>query len=444
MEPTNPTDKTGDKNDKGIPQNHAVESSHSSARPKASENSAAKKPDEQSSTPFFRKALFWVATILVALIAIIFYHQHKLALKNQHQKPPLSVVVATATTSDIPVYLSALGTVTPTYSVTVKTEVTGPLLNVYYKEGQDVKTGDLLVLVDPAPFKAAVEQFQGQLARDQALLANAKVDLDRFQHLYKLDSVSQQVLQTQQSLVQQLEGTVKLDQGQLDGALDNLDDCSIRSPINGRVGLRLVDPGNIVQPSDTTGIAIINTVNPITVVFTIPEDNIPQVMQQYMTGKPLIVQAYDRTQNQLLATGTLLTIDNQIDPTTGTVKLKAQFPNNNDILFPNQFVNVQLLVNTLHNAVIIPTAAVQQGAQGSFVYLLNTDSTVSVKPIKLGITYGDNTVVNSGLTPREIVVTEGADKLTDGATVSVFNGSQNLQNAPTDIKKHGKHHRSIT
>lgn len=401
-------------------------------------------PSEKSwRTLYHDKTMMWLIILIIAVIAVI-YIRHLISSKQPHRPPAQPVVVATVTTADVPVYLSALGAVTPTYSVTVKTQINGTLLQVLFHEGQDVKQGDLLAQIDPRPYQALVVQYQGQLERDRELLANAKIDLVRYQNLYKTNSVSQQILSTQESLVKQLIGTVQLDEGQLEGAQVDLVYCSIKSPIDGRVGLRLVDPGNYVQTSDTTGIAVINTINPITVIFTIPEDNVPQVLQRISAKIPIDVKAYNREQTQLLATGTLITIDNQIDPTTGTVKLRAQFPNGNDILFPDQFVNVQMLVDTLHNAIVVPTAAVQVGSQGPYVFLLNTDSTVSVKPITVGITSGDNTVVTAGLTPREIIVVQGEDKLSDGSTVTVFNPAQPAQTNNNNNKQHKNHRSSNT
>lgn len=396
-------------------------------------------PDKNSSKP--KTHYFWSALILIVGLIIIFLIYQSYSAKKKTRVAALPVVTTMAKTSDVPVYLTALGTVTSLDSITIKTQVNGTMQSVNYTEGQLVKAGDLLAQIDPRPFAAQVLQFQGQLERDQAQLINARVDLKRFQTLYKLNSVSQQTLDTQSALVKQLDGTVKLDQGQLNGAQVNLAYCRITSPIDGRVGLRLVDPGNFVQTSDTTGIVVVNTVNPITVVFTIPEDNVSDVLQQIYNGKTLAVQAYDRTQTQLLDTGKLLTIDNQIDPTTGTVKLKAQFENQHYLLFPNEFVNVKLQVNTLHNAVLVPTAAVQQGSQGPYVFLLNTDNTVSIKPVVTGVVTGNDTTLSSGISSGQTVVIEGADKLSDGAKVTVENAQMDAQG---DNQSAHTHHRRGT
>lgn len=367
-------------------------------------------------SPFYRSTTFWwwVLAILILIILI----QHWPFGKKNKTPPAVPVVVATAKTSDVPVYLSELGTVVPTHTITVKTQINGQLIGVYYKEGQMVKKGQLLAEIDPRPYQAQLLQYQGQLQRDQALLQNAKIDLKRYQTLWKQDSVARQVLDTQASLVNQYSGTVLADQGQIQAIKVNLAYCQITAPVDGRVGLRLVDPGNYVQTTDTTGIAVIATLQPITVIFSIPEDNVPDVMEQLNAGKTLTVQAYDRQQNKLLATGQLLTIDNQIDITTGTVKLRAQFSNENNILFPNQFVNVLLLVKTLHNVTVVPTAAIQHGGQYNFVFVVNSDQTVHIQSVTTGVVYGQNTVVTN-LKPGQIVVTEGADKLNEGTPVTI-------------------------
>lgn len=393
-------------------------------------------------TPQHKLTSVWSILMIVAILFVIFFIYKSVNDKKKTHNTNLPVVTAIAKTSDVPVYLSALGTVTSIDSITVKTEVNGTLQSVNYKEGQLVKAGDLLAEIDPRPFQAQVLQFQGQLERDSAQLANARLDLKRFQTLYKLKSVSQQTLDTQEALVKQLDGTVKLDQGQLNGAEVNLGYCKITSPIDGRVGLRLVDSGNLVQTSDTTGIVVVNTVNPITVVFTIPEDNVTQVLEQINNGKTLPVQAYDRTQTNLLDTGKLLTIDNEIDPTTGTVKLKAQFDNHHYLLFPNEFVNVKLQVETLPNAVLVPTAAVQQGTQGPYIFLLNSDQTVSIKSVTTGIVTGDDTVITAGVSPGQNVIVEGTDKLTDGAKVNVENNVSLTQN--NAISNKANHRRTKT
>lgn len=378
--------------------------------------------------PFYRKTGFWIIVLVILILIIII--QHFPFGKHKKAAPAIPVVVSAVRLADVPVYLSELGAVTPTYTVTVKTQINGQLLRVLYKEGQMVKKGELLAEIDPRPYQAQLTQYEGQLLRDQALLANAQTDLKRYQTLWRQDSVAKQTLDTQVSTVQQYEGAVKFDEGQIQAVKVNLIYCEITSPVDGRVGLRLVDPGNYVQTSDTTGLAVIATLKPITVIFSIPEDNVPDVLEQINAGQVLTVKAYDRQQNKLLATGKLLTIDNQIDPTTGTVKLRAQFENENNTLFPSQFVNAGLLVKTLHHVAVVPTAAVQHGVQNNFVFLVNPDHTVSMKVVSTGVTSGEYTVINSGLAPGQSVVVEGADKLTEGATVSTSDQQQSGATSP--------------
>jgi len=288
---------------------------------------------------------------------------------------------------------------------------------VRFQEGQLVNKGDLLAEIDPRPFQAQLTQFEGQLARDQALLDNARVDLERYQGLAAKDAIPRQQLDTQQSLVHQLEGAVTNDKGLIDGARVMLDYCRITSPIGGRVGLRLVDPGNIVHATDVNGIVVVTQLQPIAVVFTIPEDNIPAVLARL--GASLLVEAYDREQQRKLSTGSLLTIDNQVDPTTGTVKLKATFPNTDNRLFSSQFVNARLLLDVQRHATVVPAAAIQRGAQGSLVYVVKADQTVTARKVTLGVTDGDDVTVTAGLAAGEQVVVDGADRLREGAAVTV-------------------------
>ena len=359
-----------------------------------------------------------IGTGFIAIVLIVgFMFSKKNGKHKEPVKNPISVVTANVHTRDVPVYLNALGGVTPTETVTIRTQINGQLLKVFFKEGQMVKKGDLLALIDERPYLAQLTQFEGQLARDKALLANAKMDLERYQKLLSEDSIAKQVVDTQQSLVSQYEGAVLSDEGQVQSAHVNLIYTKILSPINGRVGLRLVDPGNYVQTSDANGLLVINNINPITVVFSLPEDNVPQVLRKVKTLKTIPVDAFDRTGKTKLAIGKLLTIDNQIDPTTGTVKLKATFDNKDDALFPNQFVNIRLQIDELKNALVIPTAAVQLGVKGSFVYRLNNEQTASIVPITTGVNNVDETVVLSGLSLDEKVIVEGTDKLTEGTKV---------------------------
>lgn len=330
---------------------------------------------------------------------------------------PVPVQIAKVRTQNLDIHLSGLGTVTPRNVVVVKSRVDGELVKVNFTEGQLVEKGELLAMVDPRPFEVQLMQADGQLAKDKALLKNAELDLARYRKLLAEDSIASQQVDTQLSLVEQYRGAVESDRGQVGNARLQLAYCKIVAPIAGRVGLRQVDAGNVVHASDTTGIVTITQVSPTTVVFTLPEDELPKVVRQLRASKTLVAEAWDRAGQQKLATGTLLTIDNQIDTTTGTVKLKAEFANRDGLLFPNQFVNVQLLVDTRANAVVVPTAAIQRGTQGTFVYQLKDDKTVTVRPVRTGPTEGETTVVENGVSPGDTVISDGADKLREGAKV---------------------------
>jgi membrane fusion protein, multidrug efflux system len=330
---------------------------------------------------------------------------------------PMPVVGAAAHSGDMPIVLNGLGAVTPIATVTVQSQISGQITQIAFKEGQTVKPGDPLIQIDPRPYEVALEQAQGALGRDQALLANARVDLARYQTLFAQDSIAEQQLATQKALVLQDEGTVKTDQGQIDAAKLNLIYCHIVSPVSGRVGLQQITLGNYVTPAEPNGLVIVTQLKPITVVFTLPEDQIPPLQAQLHAGKTLSVTAYDRSRTTPLATGTLQTVDNMIDPTTGTVKLKAIFPNDDETLFPNQFVNVALLLDTLHNATLIPQAGVQRGAPGTYVYVIDAQNAVSIRKVTLGPGDAANIVITKGLKPGDTVVIDGADKLKDGAKV---------------------------
>jgi len=332
---------------------------------------------------------------------------------------PTPVVAAAARSGDVNVYLNGLGTITPLKTVTLRSRVDGELVRVLFSEGQVVKAGDLLAEIDPRPYQVQLTQMEGQLARDQALLANARIDLERYRTLYAQDSIAKQQVDTQAALVQQYEGTVKADQGQVDNARLQLSYARITAPIGGRLGLRLVDQGNIVHASDASGIVVITQLQPITAVFTIPQDSLPAVMKRMRAKDRIPVEAFDRDQKTKLAEGVLLSVDNQIDPATGTVKLKAQFPNDDRSLFPNQFVNVRMLIDTRHDAVIVPSAAVQRSALGTFVYVVKSDDTVALRKVAVGVSEGDNVTIDSGVAAGEQLVVEGVDRLRDGAKVEL-------------------------
>ena len=346
------------------------------------------------------------------------------------------VGVATVGTQDLHVVLNGLGTVTPLATVTVKTQIAGQLTIVAYREGQMVKKGDFLAQIDPRPYQVALEQAQGQFAHDTAVLKQAQTDLKRFETLNNQNSISKQQYEDQVYLVQQDQGTLVTDQAAIDSAKLNLTYCHIVSPVDGRVGLRLVDAGNYVQTSDTTGLVTITQIDPTTVEFTLAEDNVPAVAKAMQAGT-LPVTLFDRANTTQLATGTLQTIDNAIDTTTGTVKLRAQFANADDALFPQQFVNAQLLVQTIKGATTVPVAAVQQGAPGAFVYLVKPDNTVAVTNIKTGVTDSGMVQVTDGLKTGDQVVVDGSDRLRDGAKITIPPPPGSTP-AQTPAKKGGK------
>lgn len=320
-------------------------------------------------------------------------------------------------------YVSALGVVTPVNTVAVKSRVDGQLIKVEYVEGKTVQKGDSLAEIDTAPFQAVLTQAEGQLARDQALLENARLDVERYKEAFAKNAIPKQQLDTQTAAVHQYEGAVKLDQGQIDNAKVQLAYCHIKAPITGRVGLRLVDAGNIVHANDTNPLVVITQVEPITVVFSVAEDHLPQIQQQLRQGKQLVVDALDRAQQKKIATGMLQTLDNQIDTTTGTVKLKALFPNEDLSLFPNQFVNARLLVDTHHDVTLVPNTALQRNAQGAFVYLVKPDQTVTVHPVDVGVTDG-NLSEAEGLDSGAVVATDNFNRLMEGAKVAMRTGAE--------------------
>ncbi|MBI5589747.1 MAG: MdtA/MuxA family multidrug efflux RND transporter periplasmic adaptor subunit [Deltaproteobacteria bacterium] len=385
----------------------------------------------------------WLVLILAGILVfgtVLFQNKREVPGADSRSKPPapgIPVSIAPARKADVGVYISGLGSVIPLSTVNVRSRVDGQLIEVHFLEGQSVNRGDLLATIDPRPFQVQLTQAQGQMVRDQELLKNARLDNQRYKQLWEQDSIPKQQLDTQEALVRQYEGAVKIDQGQIDSANLQLTYSRITAPASGRVGLRQVDPGNIVHASDANALVVITQLQPISVVFPIPEDNLPQVLDKLKNGARLQVEAYDREKKQKLATGTLLTVDNQIDPTTGTVKLKAVFPNRNNELFPNQFVNASLLVEVKVAAVVVPSAAIQRGPQGPFVYLVKPERTVSVQPVTLGVTQGDDTAITTGLALDDPVVVVGAEGLRDGSTVVVKEQGQkqkNGENAPESGK----------
>ncbi|MCA1990081.1 MAG: MdtA/MuxA family multidrug efflux RND transporter periplasmic adaptor subunit [Desulfarculus sp.] len=333
--------------------------------------------------------------------------------------PPAMVTTAPARLGDLPVHLDALGTVTPLQTVTVKSRVDGQLMEVRFQEGQEVKRGQLLARIDPRPYEVQLTQAQGQMARDQALLHNARLDAKRYRELADQDLIPRQQSDTQEALVRQYEGAVKTDQGLIDNARLQLTYCEITAPVDGRVGLRLVDPGNMIRASDAGGLVVITQIRPISVVFAIPEDDLPRVLARFRAQERPAVAIYDREQRRKLAEGELLTVDNQIDTSTGTVKLKARFANDGHELFPNQFVNVRLLVETIAGAVTVPTPAIQRGPRGPFVWVVKDDQSVTLRLVKIGPGGGGQTVIGEGLAPSEMVVIDGAERLREGAKVEV-------------------------
>jgi len=393
-----------------------------------------------------RKRRLWlVAIILLFGVCVFFFWAEKRAKQTANAKPggaanvrrafAVPVVAAEAQRGDIGVYLNGLGAVTPIYTVTVKTRVDGQLMNVLYREGQTVHRGELLAQIDSRPYQVQLTQAQGQLAKDQALLQNARIDLARYESLAPHNAVPEQQVATQKSLVQQYEGAVEADQGQIASAKLNITYCRIVAPISGRVGLRLVDPGNIVHASDANGLLVITQVQPISVIFTISEDQVPAVFKKVASGQKLKVLAYDRDMNTKLADGVLTTIDNQIDQTTGTVKLRAAFDNKDNSLFPNQFVNVRLLVEEKHGITKVPTAVIQRNSESTYVYVVKPDSAVAVRQVTVGTTEGNQTEITSGLKPGDVVVMTGVDKLQEGSKVKATLTGREDQSANRDTAK---------
>lgn len=379
-----------------------------------------------------RKSHLWIWIVLIILVllgALYFYHEHEKAVaaaqaQAKQPRPGVPIQTSTARTGDIGVYINALGTVTPVYTATITSRVDGQITNVAYREGQMVNKGDLLIEIDPRPYQAALTQAQGTLAKDQAVLSEAKIDLDRYQQAYSRNAIAKQQLDDQTQTVKQDEGTVKQDEGTVATAATNLDYTRIVAPIEGRVGLRLVDPGNIVTSGATTALVVITQLQPITVIFSVAEDYLPQIQKQLRGGVKMPVDAFARDQTTKLATGSLLTLDNVIDQTTGTLKLKAIFQNQDLELFPNQFVNARLLVDTQHGVVLVPTAAIQRNAQGAYVYVIGSDNAATLHTVTVGTTDG-NTAAVQNVNAGDVIAVNGFDKLQNGAKVSINNATGN-------------------
>jgi len=369
-----------------------------------------------------RRRRVWLIGLvaLVALIAWLIHHRLAAPTRNPAfamMGGPLPVSVAKVTTADVPVVIDALGTVTPLATVTVRPQVTGPIVKIAFQEGQQVQKGDLLAEVDPRPYQAALDQAQGQLDRDKAALASAEVDLARYKRLLAQNSVAAQTFSDQQATVRQDQALLVADQAAVETARLNLSYCRITSPVTGRVGLRQVDLGNLVQANQTTPIVTVTQMQPMSVLFTVPENDLTGIFQQVRDGRKLQVQAYDRNMQHLIATGTLASLDNQINTSTGTLQLRALFDNSGSQLFPNEFVNVKLVVDTLQHQIVVPGAAVQNGPSSNFVYTVDADHTVKMRTVTTGPTDGNDISIMKGLTPGETVVTDGADQLRDGAKV---------------------------
>ncbi len=372
------------------------------------------------------KSYLWIWIVVLLLLGIgglYYYRNQQAAAAAAKAKAALAnrsvpITTATVTSGPIGIYINALGTVTPVYTATITSRVDGQIISVNYVEGQMVRKGDILIQIDPRPYQALLTQAEGTLAHDEALLSEARIDLDRYQLAFNRNAIAKQQLDDQTQTVKQYEGSVKNDQGTVASATTNLDYATIKAPIDGRVGLRLVDPGNIVTAGSTTALVVIAQLQPITVIFSVAEDYLPQIQKQLRQGNKMSVDAFDRNQQTKLASGKLLTLDNQIDTSTGTVKLKAIFANTDTALFPNQFVNARLLVDTQPNATLVPTAAIQRNAQGAFVYVVKSNQTAAIQTVTIGTTDGGTAAVQ-GVNSGDVIAITGFDKLQDGVKVSV-------------------------
>jgi len=400
----------------------------------------------QTATPRSRRRFVLTSIlILLLLVGVVWWNRQGSApqpANSGRNAAPMSIVPEVVGKGDIGININALGTVSSLATVTIRSQISGQLVRVAFKEGDEVKKGDLLAEIDSRPYEATLAQAKGQLARDEALLKGAQVDLTRYQGLAAQNAVPRQTLDTQTALVAQDQGTVEADRATVRSAEVNLQYCRIISPLDGRVGLRQVDQGNYVTPGDINGLVVITQLQPISVLFTVPEDNLQAIAKRIQAGAVLPATAYDRSGATKIADGTLQTFDSQIDQTTGTIKLRAQFTNDTRVLYPNQFVNIRLLLDTHKDVTTISTAGVQRGVPGTFVYLVNADSTVSVRPIQLGATEGDRVEVLSGLTPGDRIVIDGADKLRDGAKINVRSEADPAKSADPQDKSGGKKRRS--
>ena len=373
------------------------------------------------------KSRWWIWLLILLALSYGVWHFYTARAKAQDSaavaargkmaNQAIPVVVATAQRRDLPVMFNGLGTVTAFNTVTLHTRVDGQLISVAFKEGQIVHQGDLLAELDPRPFQVQLEQAEGQLAKDEAQRRDAKVNYDRYVVLYSEGVIPKQQLDTQLALVDQFDGAIKADQGVIDNVKLQLVYCRITSPLNGRIGLRLVDVGNIVHATDQNGLLVITQLQPIAILFSLPQDQLPVVYKKLRAGAELPVDAFDRDNTTKIETGKLLTIDNQIDPTTGTYKLKAIFNNQSNILFPNQFVNIHLLVDTMHGLTVVPTPAIQRGPQGTYVYVVGAGNAVKIRTVTLALQAGNDAGISAGLQPGEVVVTDGMDKLQDGSKI---------------------------